>query len=247
MATVGQALVIYLDFSGYTDLVLGMSLLLGFDIVENFNFPYTSKNITEYWRRWHMSLSRWLNEYLYFPLSFALRKYRKTGTVIAVFITFVISGFWHDTAFHYTFWGMLHGVALAWDIASANFRDFLKKYIPSPIYAFISVLLTFSFLALSGIFFKARTMEAGMEMIKHIFTKPEFHFFGDWFTHYPWIFSIIICVLLLQFVFQLVYEDTVNWFQKLPAAVLSIILVGTIFLVYQVSGMESLPFIYLDH
>ncbi len=246
MATVAQALVVYFDFSGYTDLMIGICLLLGIDIIDNFNFPYLSQNITEYWRRWHMSLSKWLNEYLYFPMSFALRSWKKAGTITAVFITFVASGFWHGTSFHYTFWGILNGVALSWDIASAGLRDKLKKWIPSLVYMIISVLLTFTFLSLSGVFFKAPTMVSGMEMLKHIFTKPDFTFFGQWFAHYPWVFSIIAGTLILQFVLQLIYADVVLFFEKLPAFLLSLILAATVFIAYQVSGMDSLPFIYLE-
>lgn len=244
-ATVGQALVVYLDFSGYTDFVMGISLLLGFEIANNFNFPYISQNITEYWRRWHMSLSKWLNEYLYFPLSFGLRKWKKTGTVFAVFLTFVISGFWHGTAFHYTFWGMLHGLAMAWDIFSAPMRDTIKKFIPKGIYAAISMLLTFAFLSLSGIFFKTET-KAGIEMLQHIFTHTDWSFFPIWVKQYPWVFGIITTVLLTQFVFNEIWDELQSWFANRGAVVLSVLLTTTIFVAYQISGMDSLPFIYLE-
>ncbi|NBP06424.1 MAG: MBOAT family protein, partial [Bacteroidetes bacterium] len=157
-AAVGQALVVFLDFSGYTDMMLGMALLLGFRIAENFHFPYASANITEYWRRWHMSLSKWLNEYLFFPLSFSLRSWKKWGTILAVMVTFLISGFWHGTSINYTFWGALHGLALSWDIASSGIRDKIKKWVPKWIYNPVSVGLTFMFLALSGIYFRVEDM-----------------------------------------------------------------------------------------
>ncbi|MBS3914321.1 MAG: MBOAT family protein [Bacteroidetes bacterium] len=245
LATVGQALVVYLDFSGYTDLVAGMALLLGFKIAENFNFPYISKNITEYWRRWHMSLSKWLNEYLFFPMSFTLRKWKKTGTVIAVFITFVISGFWHGTAFHYTFWGMLHGVALVWDIISGGMRDGLKNKIPAFIYNPISILLTFSFLALSGIFFKAQSMEQGMVVMEKIF-HTDFQLFPAWLQHYPWVFVLILAVFFGQIVLSGIYNRLLVFWNRIPAFFVAFILVATIFFAYQITGLGALPFIYLE-
>jgi len=246
MATFGQALVVYFDFSGYTDFIIGISLLLGIDIVANFNFPYVAQNISEYWRRWHISLSKWLNEYLYFPLAFSFRRLKQYGTVLAVMITFIVSGFWHGTKLHYTFWGMLHGIALSWDILTVRLRDGLKKRIPNYPYHIMSFVLTFLFLALSGIFFKADSIQSGVAMLTHIFNKPELHFFGKWMQNYPWVFAIILGSFLLQFVLQIIYDDLITWFEKLPAPLLSILLVATIFMAYQITGMDSLPFIYLD-
>lgn len=160
MAAVSQAINVYLDFSGYTDLMMGISLLLGFEISENFNFPYLAKNITEYWRRWHLSLSAFLNENLFFPLNFRLRQLKQNGTILASFLTFLISGFWHGTAWNYTFWGALHGLALAWDIKSANWRQQWKTRIPEKLYNGLSVFLTFMFLVLSGIYFKAKNFDS---------------------------------------------------------------------------------------
>lgn len=159
MAAVSQAINVYLDFSGYTDLMMGISLLLGFQISENFNFPYLAKNITEYWRRWHLSLSAFLNENLFFPLNFRFRQLKQNGTILASFITFVISGFWHGTAWNYTVWGALHGIALAWDIKSSQWRQIWKTKIPPQLYGGISVFLTFMFLVLSGIYFRAKNFE----------------------------------------------------------------------------------------
>jgi D-alanyl-lipoteichoic acid acyltransferase DltB (MBOAT superfamily) len=222
-----------------------MALLLGFKIAENFNFPYISKNITEYWRRWHMSLSKWLNEYLFFPMTFALRKWKKTGTVIAVFITFIISGFWHGTAFHYTFWGMLHGIALAWDIVSSGLRERFRNFIPSWIYNPISILLTFTFLALSGIFFKAPNMEQAGVVLDRII-HVDFSLFQTWLQHYPWVFAMILGIFFGQILLSGIYLKILNFWNRIPAFFVAVILVATIFFAYQITGLGALPFIYLE-
>ncbi|MBL7812158.1 MAG: MBOAT family protein [Bacteroidetes bacterium] len=246
LAAISQALVVYLDFSGYTDLMLGVGLLLGFSLSENFNFPYTSANISEYWRRWHMSLSKWLNEYLFFPLSFSLRRFRTAGTIMAVCITFAISGFWHGTAFHFTFWGLLHAVALSWDILSNRLRDRMKKYIYGPVYTGISVLLTFAFLALSGIFFKAPDMAAGFLMVKKIFTDPQFGYFADWLQAYKWVFVVMLNVLIWHWILPDSYEKVLGAAEKIPWWLQGLALFATVFLAYTISGLEAQPFIYLQ-
>jgi alginate O-acetyltransferase complex protein AlgI len=246
MATIAQALVVYLDFSGYTDLMLGIALLLGFRLSENFNFPYISGNITEYWRRWHMSLSKWLNEYLFFPLSFAMRQWKRTGTVIAVFITFIISGFWHGTAFHYTFWGILHAIALGWDVVSSNLRAKIRTATPAPIYRSVSVILTFAFLALSGIYFKAPNMEYAQVMFTKIFSQNDLSLFGLWMSHYPYVLGIVVVVFLLQILLAPVYEKLVQGISEIPAPLTAIALALVIFVAYQVTGLDALPFIYLE-
>lgn len=243
-AAMGQALVVYLDFSGYTDLMLGMGLLLGFKLADNFNFPYAAANITEYWRRWHMSLSKWLNEYLFFPLSFSLRSWKRWGTVLAVLITFIISGFWHGTSVNYTFWGALHGIALSWDIASSGIRDTIKKQMPSWIYKPISVVLTFLFLAISGIYFRLENMETATDMITHIFNDRDWSVFGNWMRDFSGVFAVMAGLLLWQWTGG-------KWYVKIQEAFIgtgwfvhAILLVLAIFMAYQISGMEPIPFIY---
>lgn len=243
-AAIGQALVVFLDFSGYTDLMLGMGLLLGFKLSDNFNFPYVAANITEYWRRWHMSLSKWLNEYLFFPLSFTLRGWKKWGTVLAVLITFIVSGFWHGTSVNYTFWGALHGIALSWDIASSGIRDKIKKGIPLWIYKPLSILLTFLFLALSGIYFRLENMETATGMVNHIFTDLDWSVFGNWMRDFGGVFSVMVGLLLWQWTGEKFYNKLQEAFIRSGWFLHAMLLVIAIFLAYQISGMEPIPFIY---
>ncbi|APY12404.1 membrane-bound O-acyltransferase family protein [Seonamhaeicola sp. S2-3] len=101
---------IYADFSGYTDIAIGVAKLFGFEFKRNFNYPYFSTNISDFWKKWHISLSSWLNDYLFTPLAVEFRNYKKYGIFMAVFITFLISGLWHGAGWNYIFWGGIHGL-----------------------------------------------------------------------------------------------------------------------------------------
>lgn len=101
---------IYADFSGYSDIALGSARLLGFELFKNFNYPYFSKSIPEFWHKWHISLSSWLNDYVFTPLALEFRNWSKFGIFLAVFLTFVISGFWHGAGWTFIIWGALHGL-----------------------------------------------------------------------------------------------------------------------------------------
>jgi D-alanyl-lipoteichoic acid acyltransferase DltB (MBOAT superfamily) len=104
------AIQVYADFSGYTDVARGVSKLFGIELLLNFNFPYFSKSIPEFWHRWHISLSSWLNDYVYTPFALRYRNLKKWGIYLAVLFTFLISGFWHGAGWHFIVWGGLHGL-----------------------------------------------------------------------------------------------------------------------------------------
>lgn len=244
IAAIGQTLVVFLDFSGYTDMMLGLGLLLGFRLAENFNFPFTAVNISEYWRRWHMSLSQWLNEYLFFPLSFSLRAMKQWGTITAVMITFTISGFWHGTSLNYTLWGIMHGIALSWDVVSAGMRAGWKKRVPPALYRGISILLTFAFLVFSGIYFRQEDLHTANDMLLRIFNHADWSLFAQWVKDFGGVLLVIINVLLLHWLFPGIYADLKSRFSALPWIIHVLVLCAVIFVSYQVSGMEPVPFIY---
>lgn len=126
MALYGYAMVIYCDFSGYSDMAIGMAKWIGFEININFLSPYQSSSITEFWKRWHMSLSSWLKDYLYIRWLGGNKK-GKIRTRINLIITMLLGGFWHGASWNFIFWGALHGVALVLD---KMFNSFFGKFIP---------------------------------------------------------------------------------------------------------------------
>src|SRR5260221_14187258 len=161
----GYALQIYCDFSGYSDMAIGIALLIGFQFCLNFDSPYQSKNITEFWRRWHMSLSSWLRDYLY--ISLGGNRKGPLRTYINLFLTMLLGGLWHGAAFKFILWGGLHGLGLAIHkyLTSMKLPWFEKE---SWCTKLAGVLLTFHFVSFCWIFFHAISMVAAGEMIWQI-------------------------------------------------------------------------------
>jgi D-alanyl-lipoteichoic acid acyltransferase DltB (MBOAT superfamily) len=153
---------IYYDFSGYTDIALGSALLLGIKLPANFNRPYAAENIADFWRRWHISLSNWLRDYLYFSLPGKRSKVFIYGNLV---ITMVIGGLWHGASWNFVIWGALHGVGLAvarlWQaqFASAKATGFRR---------YVNILLTFHFVTFAWIFFRAPSFDAALAILGRI-------------------------------------------------------------------------------
>jgi D-alanyl-lipoteichoic acid acyltransferase DltB (MBOAT superfamily) len=173
VAVIFFAFQIYADFSGYSDIAVGAAKVMGFDLMLNFHYPFRSKNFTEFWRRWHISLSTWFNDYLYTPISFSKRKWRNYAVVFAIMITFSISGLWHGAGWTFLVFGLLHGAVLSYEAVSKKFRKRLAKKIPALLYNRGSQLLTFAFLAFTWIFFRSETFPKAFDIIKNIFTPGD--------------------------------------------------------------------------
>lgn len=117
------AIQIFFDFSGYTDMAIGVGKMLGFELPENFNYPYISTSITEFWRRWHMTFATWIKEYIFTPLAIATRDIGKAGIFLSILITFIICGFWHGPTWNFAAWGFIQGLFLGLE------ELFLLKYL----------------------------------------------------------------------------------------------------------------------
>jgi alginate O-acetyltransferase complex protein AlgI len=153
LAVFAYALQIYCDFSGYSDMAIGSAKMMGFDIPANFSFPYISRNITEFWRRWHISLSSWLRDYLY--ISLGGNRKGETRTYINLMLVMLLGGLWHGASWNFVVWGGLHGVALAIHRAfSERVKDRIKNGV-SPFITGISWLATFIFVCTAWVFFRS--------------------------------------------------------------------------------------------
>ena len=167
MAMYGYAIVIYCDFSGYSDVAIGISKWLGITIPPNFLSPYQSTSISEFWRRWHISLSSWLRDYLYIPLGG--NKGGKFRTNLNLFLTMLIGGFWHGASFNFIIWGALQGFGLIINkIWTAVFGHFERRFIPKKIATVVFGLLTFHFVCFCWIFFRAADLDTAMQFIHQI-------------------------------------------------------------------------------
>ena len=175
LATVyGYALQIYGDFSGYTDIAIGVALLLGFALPPNFNLPYRANGLQDFWRRWHISLSTWLRDYLYIPLGGS--RGGRVATYRNLFITMLLGGLWHGASWNFVIWGAFHGLGLAvWRISAAlwttlSIRIPALPAVTSPGMQGLRIFLTFHFVAALWIFFRAENFDSACELFTQLFS-----------------------------------------------------------------------------
>ncbi|MDN3548733.1 MBOAT family O-acyltransferase [Mucilaginibacter aquaedulcis] len=161
---------IYCDFSGYTDMAIGAGLMLGIRLMQNFNMPYLSLNIAEFWKRWHISLSTWFRDYLYIPLGGNRGTYLRTSLNIVV--VFLVSGLWHGANCKYLIWGMIHSVLL---IAHQLFNRFKLKISSK----WLRWAITFNLISLTWIFFRADTLKDGWAILHRIITVNNFNYTAE--------------------------------------------------------------------
>jgi alginate O-acetyltransferase complex protein AlgI len=169
---------IYGDFSGYSDMALGMSKLFGLDLLRNFNYPYFSRDIAEFWRRWHISLSSWFRDYLYIPLGGS--RGSKIKQVRNVFVIFVVSGFWHGANWTFLAWGFINALYFLPSLLLGTNRNNMETaelhWDRNSIKTFFDILATFLLSCLAWIFFRANTISIAFDYIRRIFTEQTFSF-----------------------------------------------------------------------
>ena len=158
---------VYGDFSGYSDIALGSARVMGFELMRNFDLPLRSRSVTEFWRRWHISLSTWFNDYFFTPLFTSLRHWGKVGLVIALFSTFLLSGLWHGAGWTFVVYGALHGLVLVYEALTKKTRKRWASWLGAPLYGRLAWLATFSFVTLSLAFFRAPNLGTAIYMETH--------------------------------------------------------------------------------
>jgi alginate O-acetyltransferase complex protein AlgI len=237
---IAYSLQIYFDFSGYSDMAIGLAKMMGFRFPENFNFPYISQSITEFWRRWHITLSNWMRDYLYIPLG---GNQVSTGRLyINLSAVFLISGFWHGAAWTFIFWGGFHGLFLILDRLFLS--DFLKKIGKVP-----AVILTYIVVLIGWVFFRSETIGEAFQycwqMFAFDFITPGI-FIPNKFYVYLWLGFLIA----FSGIFEKIEKTAQNWYENVQTN--SLILVGKSFVsvllfwwcLVEIFGSEFNPFIY---
>ncbi len=240
IAVYGYGLQIYCDFSGYTDIAIGVAMLMGFRLPLNFNSPYKAANIGDFWRRWHISLSRWLKDYLYIPLGGNRKGPVRTG--INLMITMLLGGLWHGAAMRFVIWGGLHGAALVADkIWQWIFRGVKRK---SRMARIAGIILTFNFVSFAWIFFRAGTTEEAGVMLTQIFTSFTPGDYGRVIMAYLPVMVLIASGYILHFLPVITKEAYRGLFIRLPLVVKFLIAIGVVLLLHKVGTDVVQPFIY---
>lgn len=238
---------IYCDFSGYSDIAIGTAKLFGIDLMTNFRFPYFSRSIGEFWRRWHISLSTWFRDYVYIPLGGS--RVSKSQTIRNVFIIFLVSGLWHGANWTFVFWGLLHALLFMPSFVLGTNRQSFSTWQGLPITTanlkdIIRALGLFSIIVLSWVFFRADSIQDAFAYLKGVFSmNPNGLAFANPYDNQSLSFEHF-CIALL-FLFELVLymqllTYTPRWLRW------SAYLCALAFIVTSIQLKSSAPFIYFQ-
>ncbi len=246
MGIYGYALQIYCDFSGYSDMAIGIALLLGFRFPKNFDAPYKSATITEFWRRWHISLSSWLRDYLYISLG-GNRKGR-VRTYFNLMVTMVLGGLWHGAALRFVLWGGIHGIALAlhklWlsvvPGAKATGSEMKRGW------RIAGIFLTFNLVCFSWLMFRAESMQTVTLMLHQIFFDFNAPVIPQVLTGYTAVFAFIAAGYALHFVPARIDERVRSSVTQAPMVLQVLLMAAMIWSVMQIKSSDIQPFIYFQ-
>jgi D-alanyl-lipoteichoic acid acyltransferase DltB (MBOAT superfamily) len=237
LATVLFAFQIYADFSGYTDIAIGIAALLGFHLNDNFRTPYFAPNIQEFWRRWHISLSTWFRDYLYVPLGGSSGS--QARTCANVMLVFGVSGLWHGANWNFLIWGLIHGTYLVgYRLLKSRMPQFRG---PGLVMSMLGRFTTFALVCVAWTFFRAADLPTAISIIRK-FASPNGIPFWDW-NLVPGLVALTILLL-----FELVKEplQTDNWFSQRPRLTQILLLVGFACLTTVLGSRGGSQFIYFQ-
>ena len=239
MAVLGFTMQIYCDFSGYSDMAIGLSSIMGYDLGINFNYPYRSLNVTEFWHRWHISLSTWLRDYVYIPLG-GNRK-GKVRQHFNLMVTMLLGGLWHGAAWTLVVWGAGHGIALC---IHKLCKPWLDTIASTRFTRFVSWLLTFSFVAFLWIFFRANTFQAAGHIITNIVTDFEWAYVRVFLARRSTWCIMLAIIFGLHFVPVQIWNRLRERFIAAPWWLKLVIFIVLIQLVLQFASATVQPFLY---
>jgi len=241
LGAISYTMQIYFDFSGYSDMAIGLGQMMGFQFPENFNNPYTSHSITEFWRRWHITLGTWMRNYLYIPLG-GNRVNSRLRLYFNLWIVFVLSGFWHGAAWTFIAWGIYHGTFLI--LERTGYGKFLQAIGKWP-----SLLITFVIVNFGWVFFREDTIDKAFSFIKAMFSFNRPQTLID-FNHAQ-LYTFLVIALLFSFfvafkplerIQQRIYFDAVSTRENLTYTFISLILLTLCIALITASNFN--PFIY---
>ena len=237
---VAYSVQIYCDFSAYSDIAIGIALLLGFELPLNFNAPYTARTIQDFWRRWHITLSSWLRDYLYIPLG-GNRKGRRR-TALNLILTFLLGGLWHGAGWNFVFWGGMHGVGLALEHARADTRR--RRGLPEPGATAgaraLQRLAVFAFVSLAWVFFRADSIAAAFSVLWRLVAG-----LGSTGTAVTWpIIGLIALGIGIQYIPTVVTERLQGGFSRIGWVGQGAVLALALFLIQTLGPQGPAEFLY---
>lgn len=243
---IAYSLQIFFDFSGYSDMAIGLGRMFGFNFLENFNYPYIAKSLKEFWRRWHISLSTWFRDYVYIPLGgnrvSTLRVY------INLFLVFTLTGFWHGASWNFLAWGLLHGVFLASEHAGlSNLIKNLPRFIQH-LYVLIVVLIAW-------VFFRAEDLSQALAYIYAMFNVTSMHISTlqiaqnlSYEAFYAFLVAVMLCTpiypKLKQYLYECVQDNTLKLISLVYLPYLLLLALLFFISMTKIAALTYNPFIY---
>lgn len=241
----GYTVQIYCDFSGYSDMAIGISALLGFTIPMNFNAPWKSDSVTDFWRRWHISLSSWIRDYVYIPLGGS-----RKGTLrmyLNQMIAMVACGLWHGASLSFIVWGALHGALVCLHkFFSQTVLHHDRHYHPRGWRRFVAVFVTFHVVCLTWLLFRNATFEGTWVMLEQMFTKFNPDVLPEVLLTYKYVFALMVFALVSHWIPDSWQDQLIKVFAKGGVALAAVAIAVVIFVIMQVKGSEVQPFIYFQ-
>lgn len=241
MGVLGYTMQIYCDFSGYSDMAIGLALMMGFKLGINFDSPYQSCNLTEFWRRWHISLSSWLRDYVYIPLGGNRKGVMRT--YLNNFLTMLIGGLWHGAAWKFVFWGAMHGVGLIIHKAS---KPWLSRIPDNFLTKFIFWAITFVYVSLLWVFFRAASFSDSLLIIQNIFIDFNWNQIPQFCMARPAWCIMMAALIIFHFVPQKWADGVQVLFVKMNWGLKLIVFLISVQLVIEFMSEEVAPFIYFQ-
>ena len=244
-----QAIYIYADFSGYTDIALGIAGLFGISLTDNFNRPFFARNVSEFWRRWHISLSMWCNDYIFKTIIFKRRRWGKMASVYGVFITFLVIGIWHGAMWTFVVLGLLQGIAINYEFFTKRKRLTIGAKLPRLMNDTLSRLFTYVFFSFSLIFFFSHSFGDSIYFVTHLFDLRDLVIVGNDLgleLRHVWIAAIAIIVLL---VIEFIEEEgfsILDYIHSQPLWLRWVIYYGIIIIIIMYGQFATTNFIYIQ-
>lgn len=242
-----QTIYIYMEFSGYTDMALGSAKILGINLIDNFNRPFLARNISEYWRRWHISLSSWCTDFIYNPFIVKYRQYENFAVVTGVFLTFFVIGIWHAANWTFVVLGLLQGIAIVYEFYTKKQRLKIASRFPKSLVNALSRIIVFVFVSTSMVLFFSHSISDAWYILSHLFDLNTLPSSISLNIANQFVFGLSLTFFLLIFIAEMLNEKgrkLLTVFLNLPKWLQVLGYVGLIAAIL-FANAELLPFEYM--
>ncbi len=242
MALYGYSIQVYSDFSGYTDVAIGVALLMGFRLPVNFNSPYKALHTGEFWKRWHISLSTWLKDYLYIPLGGNRKGNLRTN--FNLMLTMLLGGLWHGASWQFVIWGGLNGIGL---VIYKNWRKITPfRDSKSLAIRFYAIFLTFNFITVTRIWFRSETMEVANNIMYQITHAVHINQIWEMIIAYKNVFVLMLIAMIIHWLPVRIKDLYKTIFINLPQWAKATAVIIAVFIIWQARTADLQPFIYFQ-